>query len=128
MIKKGDWLYTIGILKCPRCHEGDLFETPTFSFKKPFDMPDKCPHCGQKYVLETGFYFGAMFISYIITAFLMFGLFGIVKFLLGFDVLTSFIAITVVIFLLFVWLFRVSRAVWLSFFVKYNPNINSKNK
>jgi uncharacterized protein (DUF983 family) len=118
-IEKGKWLYAVGMLKCPRCHEGDMFKTPTFSFKKPFDMNDNCPHCGQKFMLETGFYFGAMFISYIITAFLMFGLFGIFKFLLGFDVITAFVLDTVIIFFLFIWLFRVSRTVWLSFFVKY---------
>ena len=44
-----------------------MFETGSFSFKKPFDMYLNCPKCGQKYFPTPGFYYGAMFISYIMT-------------------------------------------------------------
>jgi uncharacterized protein (DUF983 family) len=121
-MKLGNWLHAVGLLKCPRCHKGDLFLTGTFSFKKSFDMHDKCTHCGQKYTLESGFYYGAMFISYIITAFTMFGVFGIMKFIFKLPVMISFIIAMVFIFALFVWFFRVSRAVWLNFFVAYDEN------
>ena len=126
-MNKDYWLYAIALLKCPRCHVGDMFKTPTFSFKKSFDMHENCPHCHQRYTLESGFYYGAMFISYILTAFLMFGMFGVFKFLLGFGVITSFAIATVVILSLFVWQFRVSRAIWLSFFVKYDRKLRIKN-
>jgi uncharacterized protein (DUF983 family) len=125
-MNKSSWFYAIGLLKCPRCHEGDMFLTPTFSFKKPFDMHENCPHCQQRYTLETGFYYGAMFVSYGITAFLIFGMFGVFKFLLGLDVVTSFVIATIVIFALFVWQFRVSRTIWLSMFVKYNKKFADK--
>jgi uncharacterized protein (DUF983 family) len=118
---KGTKVYSIFAHKCPRCHTGDLYYTSTFSFRRSFDMPTKCAHCGQKYVLETGFYYGAMFISYLLTAFLMFSLFAIGKFVLGFGVLETFAAATLIIFALYVWIFRTARAIWINFFVRYKP-------
>ena len=126
IFNKNAWIYGIATLKCPRCHEGKLFKTKTISFKKPFDMHDKCPHCEQRYVLETGFYYGAMFVSYILTSFLMFGMFGIFKFVLDMGVEISFAIAGVVIFSLFVWIFRVSRAIWLSMFVKFREKYRIK--
>jgi uncharacterized protein (DUF983 family) len=119
-MKFKNWLHAVGLLKCPRCLKGDMFITGTFSFKKSFDMHDNCPHCSQKYTLESGFYYGAMFISYIITAFTMFGVFGIFKFLFKVPVMISFIIAMSFIFAFFVWFFRVSRAIWLSFFVDFD--------
>jgi uncharacterized protein (DUF983 family) len=119
ILGKGSWLNAVGLMKCPRCQEGDLYPTATFSFKKPFDMNEKCANCGQKYVLEAGFYYGAMFVSYVITAFFMFGTFGIFKFGFKMSVGMSFLAAMIAVFILFVWFFRVSRAIWLAFFVKY---------
>ena len=113
-------LYSVVAMKCPRCHEGDLYKTPTFSFKKSFEMYDVCPHCGQKYVLEPGFYYGSMFVSYILTAFLMFGTFAIAKFILDVEITTAFICCTLIIAALFIWIFRISRSVWIHFFVKYD--------
>ena len=52
-------------MKCPRCREGDLFDTPTFSFQKPFEMPERCSCCNQNYMPQVGFYYGAMFLSYV---------------------------------------------------------------
>jgi uncharacterized protein (DUF983 family) len=119
-MKKGSKVYSIVNMTCPRCHSGDLYPTTTFSFKKSFTMHENCPHCGQRYVLESGFYYGSMFVSYMITAFIMFSLFAICKFLLGFGIIESFALVTCVVFILFVWIFRVSRAVWINFFVKFD--------
>jgi len=32
-----------------------------------FDMYDECPHCLQKYELETGFWYGTGYVSYALT-------------------------------------------------------------
>jgi uncharacterized protein (DUF983 family) len=119
VFSKGSKFHSVAHLKCPRCQEGDLFETPTFSFRKSFDMPKNCPNCDQRYELESGFYYGAMFISYILTAFMMFGFFAILKFLLGLSITVSFVVCTLAITFLFIWIFRVSRAVWINFFVDF---------
>jgi uncharacterized protein (DUF983 family) len=116
--KKKSLLYTVLGFKCPRCQVGDLYYTPTFSFRRSFDMPDNCPNCGQKYSLEPGFYYGAMFISYLLTAFLMFSMFALFKFGLQLDIQTSFGIGMAMILLLYVYIFRLSRSIWLHFFVR----------
>jgi uncharacterized protein (DUF983 family) len=125
ILKKGSKLYSILHMKCPRCQEGDLFETGAFSFQKPFDMPQNCPNCGQKYFLGPGFYYGAMFISYIITGFYALIFCGVL--ILGFGVYwqTAFFAMLASMIILFVWFFRLARAVWINFNVKYDPNAST---
>lgn len=122
LFKKGSKVYSTLNFKCPRCHEGDLYETSTFSFQKSFDMPQNCSKCGQKYYLEPGFYYGAMFISYIITGFFSLGFVAFCMFALDMSVNTSFIWLVVVVGILFVWLYRVSRSIWINFNVKYEAN------
>ena len=121
MFKKGTKAHSIAHLKCPRCQEGDLFETGTFSFQKSFDMPENCPVCGQKYFLGPGFYYGAMFISYIITGWYALFLVGGLILLAGLDWEVAFGIMVVTMAILFVWFFRLSRAVWINFNVKYDP-------
>jgi uncharacterized protein (DUF983 family) len=127
ILKKGSKAYSIINMKCPKCHEGDLFETGSFSFQKSFDMPEKCPVCGQKYFLEPGFYYGAMFISYILTGW--FCLLFVGGLMLGFGVgwEAAFLLLLIVMAILFVWFFRISRAIWININVKYNPPAVSKN-
>jgi len=109
-------------MKCPRCRVGDLFETQTFSFQKSFDMPSRCPHCEQKYVLEPGFYYGAMFISYIITGWFCLFLLGLLMIIFKINVWTSFTILIIILAILFVWFFRISRSLWIHMRVKYKPN------
>ncbi|HHM20642.1 MAG TPA: DUF983 domain-containing protein [Bacteroidetes bacterium] len=121
LFKKGTKLYSIFNMKCPRCQEGDLFETGSFSFKKPFDMPEQCPVCGQKYFLGPGFYYGAMFISYIITGWYALILTGTLIIAFGVYWKTAFAIMLLTMAILFVWFFRLARAVWINFNVKYDP-------
>ena len=66
-------LYSVLAAKCPKCHKGDFFETSNpYNLKKFDKMHKKCPECGQDFELETGFYYGAMYVSYGLTV--MFGL------------------------------------------------------
>jgi hypothetical protein len=60
-----------------------------------------------------------MFVSYIITALFMFATFGLCKFGMGFGVVESFVGITLVVALLYVYIFRLARSIWINVFVKY---------
>ena len=109
-------------MKCPKCRQGDLFETPTLSFKKPFDMPDHCDVCGQKFEPEPGFYFGSMFISYIMTAFFSLIVIGLCIFVFDLSINMSLLILVLLMVVLFIWVFRFSRSVWINLMVKYDPN------
>lgn len=128
MFKKGSKLYSIFGMKCPRCHEGDLFETGSFSFQKSFDMPENCPKCGQKYFLGPGFYYGAMFISYIITAFYSLGVAGGLIIIGGLGWKSAFVLMLISMAILFVWFFRLARAIWINFNVHYNAKALEQTK
>ena len=74
-MSKRNFLTNALLKKCPRCQEGDLFIKP-FEFTKPLNMPERCPVCHQKFEPEPGFYYGAMFLSYIFSAFFFLGIVG----------------------------------------------------
>ena len=112
--------------KCPQCYEGDLFETGSFAFKKPFEMPPACTKCGLSYYPEPGFYYGAMFMSYIITSFFSLGLVGFCILVLGWSVEASFALLIGILIVMFVWFFRTARATWIHMTVKYDPDAISR--
>lgn len=105
--------------KCPRCHEGRMFTTTTFSFRQPFDMMEKCPVCGLNYTPEPGFYYGSMFLSYIWTAwvFLLSGF--LFHWVLKLSLIQTMILLVAIAGILFVWIFRISRVMYLGFHVRY---------
>lgn len=115
------------LLKCPKCRQGDLFfNKKIYQYKGFFDMPRKCPKCGQDFQIETGFYYGAMYVSYAITialivavftALVVFNLFSIELFLL-LDFIVLLISLPYV--------FKVSRSIWIALMIKYDPKAIEK--
>lgn len=124
--RKHSKFYNIVSLKCPRCQQGDLFPTPTFSFRAPFKMPEQCPSCQQPYMPEPGFYYGAMFISYIFMGW--FCLFFVMFFhwILDWSISRSFMLLIAVCALIFVYVFRLARSIWINLMVKYDPTALKK--
>lgn len=110
---KSMWTY-----KCPRCRKGEMFTKP-FDIKKPLEMPKACQVCGQVMEPEPGFYYGAMFISYIISGF-MFLIPGLALIFLGkFSVNQAMLLVLGIAMVSFLKLLRGSRALWLHLMVKY---------
>ncbi len=111
-------------MKCPRCHKGDLFETKNpFSWKKLTKMHEKCSNCNLKYERETGFFYGAMYISSIINMLLFVA--SLIIYYIYFDeridwriYMLGYILFTVLITPL---LYRLSRSIWLEIFIDYQP-------
>lgn len=120
-IKKPSATSSIFGLKCSSCRRGKMFETPTMSFNKPFKMNRHCPKCGADLEPEPGFYFGAMFISYAITVWPILGLMAIFRWVLGWSLYGSFALSLLITGVLFIYIFRVSRAIYLHMMVKYKP-------
>lgn len=122
MFSKGNKLYSIAFNKCPKCHEGQLFETNNpYNFAEGLKMKKECECCGQTYEPEPYFYTGAMYISYAITVLITALVFvSSVTFsqetpsLLQFT-LTETIALAIMIPVTF----RLARATWLNIFVHY---------
>lgn len=119
---KGSKLYSIVKCKCPKCHVGDMFIPGTLYLPKFYKMNDYCGICGQSFEPEPGFYFGSMFVSYAINT-ALFIIFWVATSLLveNISLLTILGILALVVIGLLPITFRISRSMWINFFVHYDP-------
>jgi uncharacterized protein (DUF983 family) len=114
--------------KCPRCREGDMFVTKNpYLLKTTMKMNEECPVCGQPFNMEPGFYYGTAFVSYAFAVAVCAATFIAWAITIGFSLNDNRILywlITNAIFLLLIqpYLMRLSRTIWLLFFISYDPN------
>lgn len=113
VMKTQNRILSVFNLNCPKCQEGKLFETATFSFKKPFSMPERCSVCQQPFMPEPGFYYGAMFISYIFMGWFSFLFAAFFHWVLDWSITATFTALIGVCLLFFVYIFRLARSIWI---------------
>lgn len=102
------------LTKCPNCREENMFVSGTMNLSKMLKMHRTCPKCGQDFMPEPGFYFGAMYFSYAINVAMMF-IFGVGYELLFHPdgVVTTLASVFIPVILLSPWNFRISRAIML---------------
>lgn len=125
-MRKGHRFYSILHWKCPKCHGGDLFSNANpYNLSHLADMPNKCGECGQRFLLEPGFYYGAMYVSYALTVAVSVAVFVAMSVLWHFDVLWYLGLNALTLLLVFPWIFRTSRAVWLNLFVSYGKDVSN---
>lgn len=90
-------------------------------------MPKSCPVCGQPTEIEVGFYYGTGYVSYALTVAL-----SLVTFVLWFIIIGMSVddnrffywLIFNAVLLVFMqpYLMRLSRTIWLTFFVRYDSH------
>jgi len=124
---KGSKLYSIFSMRCPKCHEGKMFYTPTFSFKRPFDMRERCESCNEDFFPEPGYYYGAMFISYIFTAFFCIGFSLFFHWVLDWSIEASFALLIAILAVLFVFIFRLARTLYINMNIGYDADAIARN-
>jgi len=117
-----NFLSSVWNYKCPRCRKGDLYVKP-FKMKEPLKMNDHCDHCGQKFMPEPGYYFGAMFISYIWTAWTCLAIVGFCMLVLGWSVEASFVLLIAISAISYFWVARISRSMYIHIDVKYDKEV-----
>lgn len=107
--------------KCPKCHEGDLFVNK-YKYNGFFDMPNNCSKCNQDFQIESGFYLGAMFVSYALTVVLAVSVFvGFVIFD-AYQINPFLITTGISLTLATPFIIKISRSIWIAFSVSYDPN------
>lgn len=118
MIAKSSKLYSVIHQKCPRCHEGDMFENSTFSvhFAK---MHKNCPHCNLDFVREPSYYFGAMYFSYAIQVAVITAVYLALEFTIQPGTWTYVAWMIAAILLIVPFNYRVSRVMWINLFISY---------
>ena len=85
-------------------------------------MPERCKVCSQKTEPEPGFYFGAMFISYLLTAFPLLGLGLGAAFIMKWSMSAIGSLLLIVAAITFIKVLRFSRSLWIHIMVRYNPD------
>ena len=85
-------------------------------------MYKECPVCGQLYEPEPGFYYGAMFLSYIMSGFVFSGLVGFCIIVLGMNVNAAIGVLLIFAALSYFFLLRFSRSLWINIMIKYDPD------
>jgi len=101
-----------------------MFTNPSLINLKDIDkMPKHCPNCEEDFMPEAGYYFGAMFVSYGITCFLLFMMLGISLLLYGSISRTFLYGTIVIVLLLWTYLFRLSRVVWINIALYFDKNV-----
>ncbi|WP_264532387.1 DUF983 domain-containing protein [Flavobacterium sp. N502540] len=127
MLKKGSKLYSILTGSCPRCHKESMYsDRNPLHLTKVLKMNENCSHCGLKYQIEPSFFYGAMYVSYGLNVAV-----GIAAFIVSFvffktSVEESFLIIVATLILLFPFVLRLSRNLYINMFVSYDPEAGSK--
>lgn len=85
-------------------------------------MRERCEHCNQKFEIEPGFFFGAMFTSYILSAFMLFGSFAIYHFVFGIEIITSVGLMLLTALLTYVYQYRIGRSSLAHVFISFDPS------
>ncbi|OHT43343.1 DUF983 domain-containing protein [Flavobacterium tructae] len=127
MLKKGSKINSILTGSCPRCHKESMYsDRNPLHLTKVLKMNENCSHCGLKYQIEPSFFYGAMYVSYGLNVAV-----GIAAFIVSFvffktSVEESFLIIVATLILLFPFVLRLSRNLYINMFVSYDPEAGSK--
>jgi hypothetical protein len=127
---KPNLFLSIVTMRCPHCRRGPMFKTSNAyknKLKSIFDMYDNCPVCGQKFDLETGFWYGTGYVSYALAVAVSVATFLAWLVLIGVStddnrIFAWLIFNGVLLLLLQPWLMRLSRSIYIYIFVKYDAN------
>ena len=125
---KPNVIFSIFSNRCPRCRRGALFKNKgAFRIKGLMEMNERCPVCTQPLDMEPGFYYGTNIISYILATLISAITFIVWWFTIGFSLSDSRFfwwigANAILLVVLQPPLMRISRTIWISFFVPYSAN------
>ena len=118
---KGKRLYSILNSKCPVCHEGDYYLT-----KNPYNLKmfsknhERCAVCNHKFEVETGFFYGAMYVSYALQIAFSVAIFIAIGVLFpSANYPTYIFSIIGGIIVLMPITYRFSRMIWMNLFISY---------
>ncbi|UKM64845.1 DUF983 domain-containing protein [Flavobacteriaceae bacterium GSB9] len=127
MFKKGTKLYSIFMGTCPKCHEESMYINKNpYALPELLDMHEKCSNCGTKYKIEPSFFYGAMYVSYAVGIAFAVAAFVISYFVFnaGLNYIFASIIGTLIVFMPVI--MRLSRNIWINFFMSYDKSLAKK--
>lgn len=122
MFKKGSKINSIVTGSCPKCQNESMYSDKNpLHLSKVLKMNENCSHCGFKYQIEPSFFYGAMYVSYGLNVAVGIAAFIVSFVFFGASIEQSFIAIVVTLIVLFPFVLRLSRNLYINMFVSYDP-------
>src|SRR3990170_2334799 len=106
-------------MTCPRCRQGEMFEKP-MNIRRPLKMHRQCSVCGQRMEPEVGFYYGAMFISYVFIAITSLIIVSSLVFYFKMSIEPAFGILIVFLAIIFLWNLRFSRSLWAHIVIRHD--------
>ncbi|WP_047420205.1 DUF983 domain-containing protein [Cellulophaga sp. Hel_I_12] len=123
MLKKGNKLYSILTGTCPKCQEESMYLNKNpYYLGQIYKMHERCSHCNVKYKIEPSFFYGAMYVSYGLGVGIAVAAFIISFVFIGLSLVVSFAAIIGTLILLMPMIMRLSRNIWINFFISYDSH------
>lgn len=132
--KKPGFLSSLLAMKCPRCRRGAMFNDKRtyrrISLSHIFNMPEKCSVCGQPFEMEPGFWYGTGYVSYALAIAICVSTFVAWVVLVGISykdnrIFYWLILNSLLLLLLQPYLMRLSRVIYIRFFVKYDEEFTN---
>lgn len=120
---RGTKLYSIFTGACPVCQNESMYaERNPYKLKHTLKMREVCNDCQTRYKIEPSFFFGAMYVSYPVGLIFAGAAFVISYWGLGLGLIPSYLAIVLVMVLSLPIILRLSRNIWINFFMKYKKS------
>jgi len=127
MLKKGSKLNSILTGSCPKCQNESMYSDKNpLHLTKVLKMNENCSHCGLKYQIEPSFFYGAMYVSYGLNVAVGIAAFIVSFVFFGASIEQSFLAIVISLIVLFPFVLRLSRNLYINMFVSYDPKAGQK--
>lgn len=114
--------------KCTRCRRGKIYKySNPYNLRNFMKMNERCPVCGQPLDMEPGFYYGTNLVSYTVAVLIVVITFILWWIFIGFSFHDSrffiwMLSSSVLLIVLQPPLMRLSRTIWLAFFVPYSAD------
>lgn len=103
---------------CPNCNKGKIFEQKGLLYKMRMPkMYENCRVCDHKFEKEPGYFYGAMYVSYMLTVAQAIGIYILLAYIFEIENnLQIFFCIVVAMIGLSFFNMRISRTIWIHLF------------
>ena len=127
MLGKGKKIYSIFTGACPKCHKESMYENKNaYILSDTLKMQERCSKCNTRYKIEPSFFYGAMYVSYAVGIAFAVAAFIISYLFLGSSLKVAFIAIVGTMIGFYPIILRLSRNIWINFFINYDKRASQK--
>ena len=127
MLKKGTKIYSIITGCCPKCHQESMYSNKNaYIISDTLKINERCSKCDTKYRIEPSFFYGAMYVSYAVGIAFAVAAYVISNLFFNASLKVTFISIvgTLVVFMPII--MRLSRNIWINFFMHYDESLVKK--